>query len=129
MRLSSASDILVTAWTAKLMEQELHDNVGVAVNESVALSPTLGRNLSEDHLRNLVSHQRLFREALRKLWRSGYYSNRSNQQANAYNVTCAAFGSIIPDKTNSTITVENSGIGMTKNENVNHLGTIATTSP
>ena len=57
MRLSSTSDILVTAWTAKLMEQELHDNVGVAVNESVALSPTLGRNLSEGHLRNLVKHR------------------------------------------------------------------------
>merc|ERR1711898_55223 len=32
---------------------------------------------------------------------------------------------IVPDKTNSTITVEDSGIGMTKNELVNNLGTIA----
>ena len=32
---------------------------------------------------------------------------------------------IIPDKTNSTITIEDSGIGITKNELVNNLGTIA----
>merc|ERR1712008_578177 len=37
------------------------------------------------------------------------------------------FIKIVPDKTNSTITIEDSDIGMTKNELINNLGTLAKT--